>query len=169
MNWTEFLAAAPEVRDAAVERVEKLGLALLGTLRQDGSPRISPCEMLVFEDDLLFGMMWRSTKALDLVRDSRCLLHSIVSDKAGTEGELKLRGRVTDVADTARRRRYVRTVRDTTGFEPKEPFHLFALDIREASYIRYVPSSGDQQVMHWREGGSVVSRLRRFNGSGLED
>jgi hypothetical protein len=32
-------------------------------------------------------MMWQSWKALDLVRDPRCTVHSTISDRHTTEGE----------------------------------------------------------------------------------
>ena len=50
----------------AEERFRKDELVMLGTLRADGSPRISPCELDVAEGHLFLGMMWRSKKALDL-------------------------------------------------------------------------------------------------------
>ena len=47
----------------------------------------------MFDGQLALGMMWRSMKALDLLRDPRCVVHSVVSDKDGTEGEFKVYGR----------------------------------------------------------------------------
>lgn len=38
-------------------------------------------------------MMWRSRKALVLLRDPRCVLHSCATDRHGTEGDVKLYGR----------------------------------------------------------------------------
>ncbi len=168
MRWTEFLEAAPEIAGRAVERIEKPGLALIGTVRRDGSPRVSPCELMVFESDLVLGMMWSSTKALDLLRDPRCVVHSVVSDKNGTEGEVKLRGRAASVEDRERRERYARRVFEESGFEIKEPSHLFALDIEDATYVKY-HSEGDQTLGRWRVGEKETVRLRRWNGSGLED
>ena len=76
MNWTEFSQAAPELARLFRERLEKTGLALIGTIRKDGTPRISPLEAEVFEDDLLLGMMWQSKKALDsaATRAASCTL-----------------------------------------------------------------------------------------------
>ena len=86
MNWTEFTQAAPELARLFKERLDATGLALIGTIRKDGTPRISPLEADLFEDHLLLGMMWQSKKALDLLRDPRCLVHSVVSDKDGSRG-----------------------------------------------------------------------------------
>ena len=92
MNWAEFTQASPELADLFRERLDKTGLALIGSIRKDGTPRISPLEADVFEDHLLLGMMWQSRKALDLLRDPRCLVHSVVANKDGKDGEVKVRG-----------------------------------------------------------------------------
>ncbi|HEY8492219.1 MAG TPA: pyridoxamine 5'-phosphate oxidase family protein, partial [Dehalococcoidia bacterium] len=93
MEWQEFEAAAPALARLGRERMEGPRLVLVGTIRKDGTPRISPVEPLILAGRLYLGMMWRSTKALDLLRDPRCLVHSIITGKEGTEGEFKLRGR----------------------------------------------------------------------------
>jgi Pyridoxamine 5'-phosphate oxidase len=167
MNWTEFSQAAPELAQLFRERLDRTGLALLGTVRKDGTPRISPLEAEVFEGDLLLGMMW-SKKALDLIRDPRCLVHTVVSNKESTEGEVKLRGRAVDVTDQGLRERSAQHSFDKTGWRPEEPYHLFWLDIEDAAYIKYSPN-GDQTVKTWRAGGAEQSRLRRWTGSRLED
>ena len=41
MNWAEFAEAAPELAEFGRERLEKHDLLLLGTIRNDGSARIS--------------------------------------------------------------------------------------------------------------------------------
>ena len=61
-------------------------LTLVGTLRHDGWPRISPVEALVWNGQLYLGMMWRSLKARDLLRDPRCVVHTVVTDPTGAEG-----------------------------------------------------------------------------------
>ena len=75
MNWDEFQKEAPELADFGRERLERSGLVLVGTLRKDGWPRISAVEPLITDGQLYLGMMWRSRKALDLLRDPRCTLH----------------------------------------------------------------------------------------------
>ncbi len=93
MNWNEFAQAAPDLAQAGEERFERWGLILLGSVRKDGTPRVSPVEPLIVGGELMLGMMWQSKKALDLLRDPRCLVHSIITDRKGNEGEFKLRGR----------------------------------------------------------------------------
>jgi Pyridoxamine 5'-phosphate oxidase len=168
MNWTEFAQAAPALADLFRQRLDATGLALIGTIRKDGTPRISPLEADIFEDHLLLGMMWQSTKALDLRRDPRCLVHSVVSNKDGTEGEAKLRGRAVDVTDKSFRERSAQQTFDATGWRPEEPYHLFWLDIEEAAYIKF-NGNGDQTIKTWRAGGQHHERLRKWNGSGYDD
>ena len=60
--------------------------------------------MFFLPGEVLLGMMYRSKKALDLLRDPRCVLHSTVSNPNGSEPELKLYGRALlgDKRETAR-------------------------------------------------------------------
>lgn len=44
MLWRELETAAPEIARLGKERLDQAGVALLGTVRKDGSPRISPVE-----------------------------------------------------------------------------------------------------------------------------
>src|SRR5687768_2535458 len=129
VTWSEFQEEAPDLCGVGEELFARTGLALIGSSRKDGSPRISPCEPYVIDGDLYLGMMWQSKKALDLVRDPRCVVHSTVSDKKGTEGEFKAYGRAVDVPEPARRQAYCRTLQEQLGWAPEGDFHLFALDL----------------------------------------
>src|SRR6266480_278345 len=92
-TWAEFANEAPALAGDGAARFDATGLCLVGTLRGDGWPRISPVEPLIAHGELYLGMMPRSTKALDLLRDPRCTVHSTTCDRAGTEGDFKLYGR----------------------------------------------------------------------------
>ena len=142
MNWTQFAEASPELARLAEERFEKTGLILLGSITADGTPRISPVEPLIVDGELMLGMMWQSKKALDLLRDPRCLVHNTIANKDGTEGEIKLRGRAVNVDDPAKRERYGEELFKKINWRPEEPYHLFALDIHSVALVR---SSADGQ------------------------
>jgi hypothetical protein len=90
VSWADFAAEAPELAGLGAARFDATGLCLVGTLRRAGWPRISPVEPLIAHGNLYLGTMPRSTKALDLRRDSRCVVHSTTSDKDGTEGDFHL-------------------------------------------------------------------------------
>src|SRR5438093_13339989 len=118
MRWDEFAAACPELAALGEERLRERELCLLGTLRRNGFPRISPVEPDFVDGELMLGMMWRSPKAVDLLRDPRCVVHNVVPDKHGKEGDFKLYGRAEDVQDPARRERYRETIKARMGWAP---------------------------------------------------
>jgi hypothetical protein len=119
---------------------------MLGTLRLDGSPRISPCEMTFTEGQLLLGMMWKSPKARDLQRDSRCVLHSCTANKDGAEGDFKLYGMAREITDAPLRDAYKAAVKARIDWEPTEPFHVFAIEVTSAGYVVF----GDERIwMTW--------------------
>jgi hypothetical protein len=78
-------------------------LAMLGTLRKDGSPRISPIEPHVNAGELLIGAMAWSQKATDLSRDPRYVLHSPVTGPDTAEAEFKLYGSAIHADDASHR------------------------------------------------------------------
>jgi hypothetical protein len=147
MRWEEFTAACPELAALGEERLRARELCLVGTLRRNGWPRISPVEPEFVDGELMLGMMWRSPKALDLLRDPRCVVHSVVSDREGSEGDFKLYARTVDVQDPEVRRRYRETVKERIDWEPSEPrYHLFALDVHSAGFVIF---SGDRYGLAW--------------------
>jgi hypothetical protein len=147
MNWQVFLAAVPEIAELAEARFRKDGLCLVGTLRKGGSPRISPCELDFASGELLLGMMWRSRKAVDLLRDPRIVVHSVTSDREGIEGDVKLYGRAIDISDPEVRQAYRDAIKSRIGWAPDEPeYHLFALDIESAGYIVF---GNDRHALTW--------------------
>jgi hypothetical protein len=147
-TWDEFRAGDPAFAARCEERVDGVGLVLVGTLRHNGWPRISPVEPLITGGSLYLGMMWQSKKALDLLADPRCVVHSTVTDKSGTEGDVKIYGRAVDVVDPDERERYGVALHDRIGWRPDGDFHLFAVDISEVGFFRIV--GGEHEVHHWR-------------------
>jgi hypothetical protein len=138
--WEQFEAAAPELAALGSRQFEQSGVALIGTLRKDGSPRISCVEPCLLDGVLYLGMMWQSRKALDLLHDPRLVLHNTVCTSTGDEVEFSLRGRAIEIRDPEVRRRE-RTERPSW----QEPhFHLFSLDIESARLVEY--GGGEQAV-----------------------
>ena len=135
MDWGEFAQASPDLAALGWERFSSRELCMLGTLRSSGWPRISPCELDLVDRELMLGMMWRSPKALDLLRDDRCVLHSCTSDRKGTEGDFKLYGRGRPVEEQERLEGYKRAIRARLDWEPEGPFHLFAIDVESAGFM----------------------------------
>jgi Pyridoxamine 5'-phosphate oxidase len=91
-GWRDVELGAPELARLGLARLTSARVALLGTLRRDGSPRISPVEPCIAQGQLLIGAMTWSPKARDLQRDPRYALHSAVTGPDTGQGELKLHG-----------------------------------------------------------------------------
>ena len=86
----------------------------------------------------MIGMMWQSRKALYLLRDPRLSLHSIV----------KLYGIGEDVRDEPRRQALFTAIEAAHGEAPdpdgsgnSDDFHVFAVDIDRAGFVRFGEST----------------------------
>ena len=151
MDWAAFKGRAPELAGLGEERFAHTGLALVGTLRRDGWPRISPVEVYVTDGHLYLGMQWRTLKALDLLRDPRITVHSVVADRHGTEGEFKVYGRARDVRDPSRREPFEAAVSERLGETFAEPeYHLFEVDLESAAYV--LIEGGERVHQTWKAG-----------------
>lgn len=153
MNWGAFEGAAPELAAVGRKLIEHNRLVLVGTLRKDGSPRISPVEAFFVNGELMLGMMWRSKKALDLQRDPRLVVHTATCDPDGTEGDFKAYGRAIDVGDPALRTRYGDVLEARINWRPSEPFHLFSVDVESAGYIVF---GKEPTALRWTPAGGVA-------------
>ena len=153
VSWQTFAAAAPDVAVFAQEQFAPGHVALVGTIRTDGSPRISSVEPHIREGESYLGMLWRSRKALDVLRDPRLLLRNAVCTSTGDEAEITLRGRAVEIRDPDLRQRYRAAVAERIAWQ--EPhFHLFAVQIESAALVRY--GQGQQSVKLWPQGGEFT-------------
>ncbi len=149
MRWDEFERACPEIGTLARERFTREQLVLVGSLRRDGSPRISPNECDFAEGRLFVSMMWRSKKALDLLRDPRVAVHSVTCDKSAPDGDVKLYGTVVDERDPAVRSAFRDAIRARIDWAPGEPeYDCFSVDVEQAGFIRFAPEG--IEVLRWR-------------------
>ncbi len=93
----------------------------------------------------MMGMMWQSTKARDLLRDPRCVVHSVVSDRKGTEGEFKIVGEAWAVTDPELIERYGQVIEHRIGWRPEGDFHLFAIDVHRVWWFKYDEEQREEQ------------------------
>jgi len=156
MKWAEFAAAAPQLAALGREAFEDQHLCILGTLRADGWPRVSPCEIYFVGDELMLGMMPNSQKALDLRRDPRITMVNGQSERIPKRGDFKIYGRAIEVFDQPRRDALADAQEAVIDWRPTDPFHVFAIDIERASYISFGESA---MVIRWTP-GTGMERLR---------
>lgn len=159
MRWSEIEEAQPRLAAVGRARLIEPGVVLVATIRRDGTARISPVEPLVLDGDLWLSMLWGSTKARDLLRDPRILVHSVVTGRDGGPGEFKVRGSARAEGDPAVQRRYADTVAASLGWNPQPGrFHLFAVDIGQVSFLSYDDATGDQHVAMWPPAREFIRR-----------
>ena len=159
MRWIDIEELQPRLAARARQRLIDPGVLLVVSLRKDGTPRLSPVEPFVLHGRLLLSMMWGSQKAKDLLRDSRVLVHSIVTGRDGGDGELKLRGRALQELDFEVQQSYAAAVGEELGWRPEiGRFHLFEVDVDHCALVSYDHQTGDQYVATWPPGGEFVRR-----------
>jgi hypothetical protein len=150
MDWSELADAQPRLAGLGRERLLDRGVVLVATIRADGTPRLSPVEPFVLDGALWLSMLWGSTKAVDLQRDPRILVHSVITSRNGGEGEFKIRGRALAEHDVGVQHRYAAALAAALDWNPGPGrFHLFAVDIEQVAFIRYDEPTGDQHVAMW--------------------
>jgi hypothetical protein len=159
MHWSQIARDQPRLAALGRERLEAPGVVLVGSIRADGTPRISPVEPLFWDGDLWLSMLWDSRKAADLLRDARVLVHSIVTARDGAMGEYKIRGAAVAEGDSSVQGAYAIEVHSRLDWTPTVgKFHLFWIDVADITFIRYEAATGDQFVTRWPPG---IEYLRR--------
>ena len=146
-SWKQFTAESPELAGLAKERFAAFDLVMLGTLKRDGWPRITPIEYTFFDDELALGGMWHSKKMLDLLRDPRCAIHSVTSNKDGKEGDVKLYGRCLPMRED-RIEPYWQHIFALLNWRPDGPAHVFVFEIESAGYVQF-DGSGVMRMKTW--------------------
>lgn len=131
-GWKAFAGQAPELAEFGEARFQS-GVAYLGTLRADGSPRVHPVTPIIGEQLFLF-MEPTSPKGKDLQRDPRYTLHCSVEDSSGGGGEFYVRGRATLTGDPLLREQAVRA----SSYAPQDSYILFVLAVEFAFMNTYV-------------------------------
>jgi hypothetical protein len=144
------VAEASELAVLCRARLEESGVALLGTIRPDGSPWIDPVEPHFVGDDLVLGAIRRSAKARALRRDPRCILHSTIGGPNTGQPDVKLRGRVRPSAARA----------GWWAERPAEDVDVYSLEIEEAVAIEWKLAASRMLIRCWKPaaGETVAER-----------
>ncbi len=154
-SWSHVEAEAPELAALARAFLDAHVHKTLATLRRDGAPRISGTEVNFADGELWLGSMWRSLKALDLLRDPRFALHSGLADPPDWTGDAKLAGRAEEVTDPERKAAII------GDDAPPGPSHLFRVDVTELVVVRLGDPAYHLVIETWHAGRGVTRRERR--------
>ena len=141
-DWKTFTQHAPEIAAFGKARLSN-GVAYLGTLRADGSPRVHPVTPII-GDDLFLFMEPTSPKGKDLQRDSRYTLHCAVEDSSGGGGEFYVRGRGTLSDNPLMRDQAIKA----SSYAPQERYILFVLTVEFAFMNVY--EQGKPNTLRWQ-------------------
>jgi hypothetical protein len=154
-TWVEFADLAPRIAAVFLRRHQAAGaLCMLGTLRPDGWPRISPMEARIFEGQLWIGGMPGTAKFRDLERDPRFTLHTATVDPEVKDGDAKVWGMAEDVRDPALHQRYADALFEETGFDLRgqEFEHFYAGLLTGAAAVEV--GGGHLDITVWKEGSA---------------
>jgi Pyridoxamine 5'-phosphate oxidase len=150
VRWVDVEARQPRLAELGREKLAGPGVVLVGTVRKDGSPRISPVEPLFWEGELWLPMGLGSMKAKDLMRDARILVHNIVTSRDGSDGEFKVRGRAVLETGRSLNEQVARTISEQLGWSPVPGmFHLFRVDVDDVTAMRWDDANNDQHMTRW--------------------
>jgi hypothetical protein len=158
-RWDEVLRAAPELAAAVQERFDAHRHKVLGTLRADGSPRLSGIEVTFRDGELWLGMMPDSRKAIDLRRDPRLALHSATVDPELLEGDARISGRAVEVTGAGAMTALVEG--DVRHEDGAPAGHVFRVDLTELMLIRIGDPADHLLIESWHEGRGVERIERR--------
>ncbi len=145
-RWADFAEAAPEIARPARSLLERIRFVFAGTIRRDGTPRISPVEAHVVGGELVLVMIRGTLKARDVLRDPRVVLNTPVTDPSDPEAEVKLRGRLVEIEDGDLREAIVARLEAASGWRADPSWHVFSLDLDDAAHIA------------WKDGVMTMSR-----------
>jgi hypothetical protein len=154
-SWADFAKVEQEFAAMVRARFAMYRHHVLGTLRKDGSPRLSGLEGDFRWDDMWLGLMAGSLKARDLRRDPRFSMFANPGEGAEmAAGDVRVSGRAVEVVDDELIARYA----GESG--APQPFHLFRVDLTEVSSMSV---EGDEMVLRVWHPGTALRTIRRGN------
>jgi Pyridoxamine 5'-phosphate oxidase len=164
VNQTRLMASFADVEIVQPDLAERVRAilssttnAVLGTIRRDGSPRLSGADPYFHDGELRIWSMPRARKGQDLRRDPRVALHSIpwdsrkLRDGAADVGaaDAKVSGTAVLVSDSGERSGFRAWLESERGFEPPQDWDLFTIDIDALTVISV--EDGQLVVDRWSE------------------
>jgi len=147
LSWEQFEKAAPEMARFGVQRMSEM-VMYLGTVRKDGNPRVHPFTPFVSSGRLFAFMYPTSPKGHDLQRNGRYVIHSLVKDWNGTDGEFSITGKARLIEDEKTREVATKGCPHT----PKGVYICFEFLVAECLTTHYV--DGKPQYARWKDSAS---------------
>jgi len=145
----------PDLADRVRAILSSTTNAVLGTIRRDGSPRLSGADPYFHDGQLCIWSMPRARKGQDLRRDPRVAVHSIpwdsrrLRDGAADVGQAdaKVSGTAALVSDAGALSAFRVWLRSERGVEQPEDWDLFTIDIDALTVISV--DNGQLVVERW--------------------
>jgi hypothetical protein len=164
-TWADLAGEAPDLAGAArkllINCAPDWGIALLGTIRQDGSPRIGPlCTYIV--DGAIYVTV-EGNKENDLQRDPRYFLHSYWG---GGQDEAALSGVARRPVEGRTREKLVAAVRRMRWSPVIRELEITAA--HAVTYRNFPSPDMYADVISWHE-GEPLRRWRREDPAPIED
>lgn len=147
ITWQEFEKSSPEMARFGVQRMSER-VMYVGTIRKDGYPRVHPFTPFISSGHLFAFMEPTSPKGRDIRRDGRYVIHSLVKDMQGSDGEFCVTGRARLVTEPKMRA----LATEGCPYRPAERYILFEFLVEESFTVHY--ADGEPQYVRWKESGS---------------
>ncbi len=136
-SFADVVQAEPDLAERVREVLSSTINAVLGTIRRDGSPRLSGADPYFHDGQLRIWSMPGARKGQDLRRDPRVAVHSIpwdsrrLRDGAVDVGpaDAKVTGTAVLAADDGERSRFRAWLQAERGVAPPADWDLFTIDI----------------------------------------
>ena len=142
-SFADVENAEPDLADRARAVLSSTINAVLGTVRRDGSPRVSGADPYFHDGQLRIWSMPGARKGQDLRRDPRVAVHSIPWDSrrlregAADVGaaDAKVSGAAVLTTDAGERAAFRSWLASVRGAEPPADWDLFTIDINELTVV----------------------------------
>ena len=159
MPWSTFASDAPELATVVQGVLKRHGFAFAGTIRRDGSPRISPVEVHISDERLFVVFIPRTAKAHDLDRDPRITLQSPIASAGAPGLEVKLQARAIDVLDPDPRAAMAASVEETSGWRPGKKWRYCELLLSSVAVLDWIDA--DMLLRRWSAADGLRATERR--------
>lgn len=161
-TWNDFETAAPDFAARAHAIVTSTTNCVLGSIRADGSPRLSGIDPFFVDGELYLGCMDRSRKGADLRRDPRLALHAIPWESRKVKdgrvdpgaGDAKVAGRAIEIEDSAEVRRIFEIYFADLDHDTPDEGELFRVDI--GSVVTIAVDDQELVITRWTPTDGVI-------------